>query len=413
MYPKLLLIICCWWAWQPVAAQIELITLDKSSGRVEIPFEYINNFIVVQVVFNKVFPLKFIFDTGAENTILTHKEITDLLQVDYQRKISIYGSDLKTELLAYVAAGISMEFGEHLRLSSQSILVLEEDYFRFEEYVGTEIHGILGADILRRFVIEIDFRRRVISFQDPSRFTPPNPKKFFQIPVEFDRYKPYLTLPANLIQNQPTSLKLLMDSGASLALLLYTHSDSLLQLPENLIRTNIGHGLGGALEGYVGRTATLQIGKIQLNQVITSFHDLDQDYDIDNTFLNSRNGLLGNNILSRFSVIIDYIREKVYLRPNRDYNRPFKYDRSGLTVIAAGGQQHDFVILNVVKDSPADLAGLQKGDEIRALNGVPSILLGLENLVSNFQRKVGKRVRLLIKRGEQRMLVEFRLQDII
>ena len=78
------------------AKQQELISIARANGRVEIPFEYVNNFIIVNIVFNRIFPLKFIFDTGAENTILTRKEITDLLNVDYQRQISIFGSDVQT-----------------------------------------------------------------------------------------------------------------------------------------------------------------------------------------------------------------------------------------------------------------------------------------------------------------------------
>jgi len=164
-------------------------------------------------------PLQFIFDTGAENTLLTRRELTDLLDVRYRRKVTIYGSDLTTELHAYVASGIHFEFANQMRIANQTVLVLEEDYFQFAEFAGLEVHGILGADILRRFVVTIDFQRRKIVLQDPSKYRAPK-KTFRQIPADFSRYKPYITLPSNLLDNQPTSLKLLMDTGASLALLI-------------------------------------------------------------------------------------------------------------------------------------------------------------------------------------------------
>ncbi|MEL7223201.1 MAG: PDZ domain-containing protein [Bacteroidota bacterium] len=393
--------------------QQELITLTRPNGRVELPFEYINNFIVVEVVFNKIFPLKFIFDTGAENTILTRREITDLLEVDYQREISIYGSDLATELTAYIAPGITINLGEDLKIASQAILVMEEDYFRFEEYAGIEVHGILGADILRRFVITIDYRRRRITFQDPRTFSPPRSKNFVDVSAEFSRHKPYLNFPANLVPRQNTNLKLLMDTGASLPLLLYTDADSLLQLPTNLIRTNIGHGLGGTIEGFVGRTASLEIGQQQMTNIITSFQDVSVDYQLDSTFLNNRSGVMGNVILRRFYIIIDYINEQVWLRPNRDFNKAFNFDRSGISVLANGVQLNRFTIVNIIEGSPAAEAGLQRGDEIRMLNGVPATLLGLESIGRILRKKVGKRIRMLIRRNDERFYAEFYLRDLI
>ena len=54
--------------------------------QIEIPFEYVNSFIILNIAFNGSLPLKFIFDTGAEHTILTKREISDLLQVHYDRE---------------------------------------------------------------------------------------------------------------------------------------------------------------------------------------------------------------------------------------------------------------------------------------------------------------------------------------
>lgn len=413
MYPKIVLFLLFLTIGGTLRGQQELISISRTNGRVEIPFEYVNNFIIVNVVFNRIFPLKFIFDTGAENTILTRKEITDLLAINYQRKITVFGSDLQTELTAYVAPGISLSFGEQLRIASQAVLVMEEDYFSFEEYAGVEVHGILGADILRRFVIHIDYRRRRITFQDPSKFSPPRSRGYEKIPSEFSRHKPYFNLSANLRAGEEKPVKLLMDTGASLALLMYTHSDSLLQLPEDLILTNIGRGLGGNLEGYIGRTATLDIGSQQLNNVVTSFQDIADHYVVDSTFLNNRNGIMGNVILDRYRIIVDYIREDVYLQPTRDFKKAFEYDRSGLSLIAAGTDLNKYVVLGVVADSPAADVDIRKGDEIRLVNGVPAYLRGLENIVRILQRKPGKEVKLVIRRGEERLIKRITLRDLI
>ena len=88
------------------------LTFLNGQTQVDIPFEYENNFIIIKVMFNDIFPLKFIFDTGAENTILTKREITDLFQIDYQKRFTIYGSDLSQTLYAYLVRGISFRIGD-------------------------------------------------------------------------------------------------------------------------------------------------------------------------------------------------------------------------------------------------------------------------------------------------------------
>ncbi len=45
------------------------------TASVEFPFEMYNNLIVVDLVLEKKLPVKFIFDTGAEHTVICKKEI--------------------------------------------------------------------------------------------------------------------------------------------------------------------------------------------------------------------------------------------------------------------------------------------------------------------------------------------------
>ncbi|MCB0636834.1 MAG: clan AA aspartic protease, partial [Lewinella sp.] len=203
-----------WGVGAGLLAQNDL-TLNRERDRVEIPFEYINNFIVVNVTFNNLLPLKFIFDTGAENTILTQREISDLFAVNYQRRITLYGADLNTEMYAYLAVGVDLNIGGMVRARRQTILVMEEDYFEFEKVAGFKVHGILGADFLRRFVVHIDYRKRQLILQDPSTFTGPPNNEYHAVPTEFNRYKPYVYLPAQVRpDSDPYPLKLLMDTGA-------------------------------------------------------------------------------------------------------------------------------------------------------------------------------------------------------
>lgn len=386
------------------------LVFDQGRKKVDIPFEYHNSFIVVKVLFNDIFPLKFIFDTGAENTVLTKREITDILNIDYRRKFTLLGSDLSTELYAYLAQGINLKIDD-LFARNQSILVLADDYIKFTEYVGVEIHGILGADLFRRFVVQINYARRVITLYDPVHFKPPNDDKTTTFPIEIKRNKPYLFANTTFSGDTIVNTKLLVDTGASLSLLLHARSHPNLNLPPNIIPSNIAMGLGGYLEGFLGRVNQIDLGGYRLTQVITNFQDLLPG--VDSSYLNNRNGILGNQILNRFTVTIDYIRSNMYLRPNKRFKQKFKYDRSGLSIVVSGKNLNQYTVLSVVPGSPADVAGVKSGDEIKKVNGMPVFFLQLDNIVRKLQKKPGKKVRLVLLREGKKIKVSFQLRDLI
>jgi hypothetical protein len=376
---------------------------------VELPFEYVNDFIILTVYFNEILPLKFIFDTGAEYTLITKKEITDLLQVDYRKKYPLLGADLTTELYAYLATGVRLRVADFAAIN-RSILVLEEDYFQFEEFAGINIQGIIGSDLFRRFVVQIDYRRQKIILIDPSKFEPPG-SKYKKLDIEIYRHKPYIYAQTQMQNDSSFTAKLLLDSGASLPLLLYTDTNEAISIPPKVIRSNIAMGLGGFIEGYLGRIQEIQIDEFVLNDVVTNFQDL--MVDVDSLKLNDRNGIIGNRILNRFTVIIDYIREDVYLKPRSKFNRKFKYDRSGMTIITSGKDLNVYSVTRVIPDSPADEAGVEPGDEIRAVNGWPALFLTLDGINRRMRKKVGKKIRLILRRDDEKMKVNFRLRDLI
>jgi hypothetical protein len=409
MKVTLLSIIILFSALSRLCAQYFEHSFPRGVKKIDIPFEYENNFIIINLVFNRIFPLKFIFDTGAEHTILTRREITDLLQIDYHKRFSIMGADMQTELYAYLARGIHLKLN-NAEFPNRSILVLEDDYFQFEQYAGVAVHGILGSDLFRRYVVEINYRRQIISLHDPIDFSPPR-SRFVEYPLEFNRHKPYLFACAHFPDDTMVRTKLLLDTGASLALLLYTDTHPGLQLPEKVIRSNIGVGLGGYLEGFLGRINRLELAEFSFNGVITNFQEMRPRADT--AFLFNRNGILGNQILSRFIVIIDYVHGRLYLLPEKGYREKFHYDRSGLSLVAGGPRLNIYTVYQVVPGSPAYEAGIRENDMLRTFNGLPASFFSLADITRRLQGRPGKRIRITLDRDGERIKTQFRLRDLI
>ncbi|MCF8236766.1 MAG: aspartyl protease family protein [Saprospiraceae bacterium] len=376
---------------------------------VRVPFHYENGFIVVNILFQHILPLRFIIDTGAEYTILTQKAVSDLLKMTYDREYSMMGSDMRTVIEALLVRDVDLEI-RHIQLLHRDILVTKEDYFQINYFTGSPIHGILGADILSRFVIRIDYKRQLIDFIDPAAFDVE--RGYEEIPMTLYRNKPFLHLATKIHENtDPLPFKYLLDTGAALPLLLLTNSHPAIHLPDHVIQGILGMGLGGFLTGAIGRVQQVHLATFPINNLVGSFQDV--SLYPDTTHLQGRHGILGNLVLDRFDLILDYPRERVFVRPNDNYSDPFPVDRSGLFLISSGFDLSTIMVQDVIPGSPAFFAGIRPGDIIKKYKCWPVSFFGLSGLTQRFRKEAGKKIRLKIKRGRKRLHRHFVLKDYI
>ena len=382
--------------------------LKDGAKRIDIPFETFNNLIIVPVTLNDAIPLRFILDTGVQTTILTERTFSDLLNIQYHRKLTLYGADGDKGVDAYVAGDVTLELPGTIG-KGQVMLVLEEDYLQLKNYLGENVHGILGYEIFRRFVVKIDYVSNILTLYEPSSFKPP--KGYAAIPITIEETKPYMMAAVTLENKSTTTSKLMIDTGASHSLLLDANSHPSYELPEKRVRCNLGRGLGGDIDGYLGRIDQIAFDDFAFEQVISSFPDTSR---LGASFKSTgRQGTLGAGILKRFTVIIDYSNNKLFFRKNKYYKDDFEYNMSGLEMIAIGEGLNTFVVDDVRSDSPADSAGVMAGDTLRKVNGMNAKNLDLNDLHNIFRSKEGKKMRIKIQREGEVIKKVFRLERLI
>lgn len=378
--------------------------------QVEWPFDYVNNFIVVTVTLNGTIPLKMIFDTGAEHTVLCRRELSDLLGIRYDREFRLLGADMKTELTAYLARNVRLDaMNAPLAAPDVDILVLQEDYFRFESYAGIDIHGILAANTLSDYLVRINYLQKIITVSAHDVFSPER-AGFLPFPAELYRKKLYLRADLGFDADSVPRAKLLLDTGAALPLLLIS-SDSTMKLPQSVLPGQIGMGLGGDLQGYIGRVRDVSIGKYRQSGVISYFQVADSTFNM--SFMNGRTGIAGNMLLNRFQLVLDYQHAVVWLKPSGNFRKKYVYDRSGMYLLASGNSLNEFIVESVLADSPASEAGILAGDQIVQVGLAPARILRLQDILKVFQKKSGKKVRLLILRDGVKIRKTVVLRNLI
>ena len=382
--------------------------LPNNVKRAEIPFENYNNLILIKGVVNNRLPLSFIFDTGVHTSIITDKTLSDMMNVKYDRMFTMSGIGEHKNFNVYLANGVSVDF-PNVSGKSLNMLVLEEDYLLLKNYLGTPVHGILGCDLLQNLVMTIDYERHKIILQTPESFKPP--RKAIAIPIVIHDTKPYIQLPITLVDGTQLEAKLLIDTGASHALLLELFSDSKIKIKDNFIKTILGRGLAGTVEGWIGRVNNVSFGNIPFKNVLTFFTDTNS-YN-QNYVLVGRSGTVGGDLLGRFSVTIDYSRQMLYLKPNVNHKSPFEYNMSGFDIIGTGDFYEKIEVVNVIEKSPAYNSGLRIGDIIVQINGLSGKALTVNDLNTILRARPGKIIRLIILRNKEKLRLKFHLKRLI
>jgi len=389
-----------------VVAQYSGLDLLGGEDSKTVSFEYINGFILTKVVYGGLLTMNFIVDTGASHNILFKKNANDILGIRYTDTIDISGADITGELKAYVSRNVSLMLPK-TPIIKRDIIILDEDYLELEKVLGVRVDGILGGDFFKGLVLELDFRKRRLIFRNPGRYKPPNSFKHYKI--DMHNYKPYIDAPTK-VEDSADTLKYLLDTGASLALLVHSNVVDGFEMPKNTIVGNLGKGLAGDLTGYIGLTRSFRFGGFEFKNVVTSFQDIDFDVIKGRNIV--REGLIGTILLSRYDLIIDYVNQDLYLRPNSKLDKEFSFDKSGMLIYAFGENLDEYIVKAVYPDTPAEEAGVLPGDQIIKIGWWPIEFYELPDIVEKLQGKVGKKIKLKLKRGDEVRKVNFRLRNL-
>ncbi len=397
---------------QSVLNKFEILGRNKA---IDIPFEYENDFILLKLLLQKSFPLNFIFDTGAEHTLLLKKEYADVLGFKYDRRIRLIGADQQEEMYAMIARAIAFKMSPTVSYS-QDILVLEKDFFQLDELTGLFVDGVLSGSFFRSYVTHINFKTNVLSFIPGSSFR--INRKYTKIPIEINAGKIYAMAEVT-INNKKIPVKLLVDTGAGLPLLLYSNNNPEFKAPEKSIPGKLGKGLGGFIEGHIGKITELRLETFKFPSIVTSFQTVDSltqnlsSATLEKTTVPARDGILGNQLLNRFDIYIDYQKSAMYLSPIKDLKKEFRVDKSGLELIATGHDLKQIVVNSIVPGSPAADAGMQKGDVLKKIAGLSINLYTLEQAIATFSRKSGHSVNVQFYRDGKLFKTSIKLRDMI
>lgn len=377
---------------------------------IETDFRLISNLIIIQVSINNSDTMNFILDTGVKTPIITELTLIDKLDLNYLQPVAVNGLGKESNIQAYQSGDNTLTLpgltARHVKMN-----VILDETFQISQILGMPVHGLIGFDFFRHYIVKIDYVNKKIELTKPQFFTYKPRKNDIVLPIKMIQNKPVIE--TEIVQDNGTivPVNLLVDTGASDALWLITEADSQIVLPEKNLFTYLGAGLGGDLYGYKGRLGALWLGGKPIENPIVSYPKSDFINQI--ILSENRHGSIGGELLRRFTVTIDYHNLRLILKPNSNFKNNYNYNMSGLEVINPVPGVPVFIVSNVIEGSPAWEAGVRETDQILRLNFTNHNKLTLNNINLELRLKDNKRIRLLLLRNGKELKTEFRLKKIL
>jgi membrane-associated protease RseP (regulator of RpoE activity) len=210
---------------------------------------------------------------------------------------------------------------------------------------------------------------------------------------------------AKVKDSRPVETRFLIDMGAGLNVLFSKEfiKDSAFLRSDRKLYVKEAEGLGGKIDMFVTTIKELRVGPYKFKNVPANIFD-----DVNNvTSYPHLGGLIGNDLLRRFNVIINYDKNEFHLLPNSHYNDHFDYAYSGIELYYVNGLIY---IGDVAKGSPAEEIGLREGDVVVAINtNFSQNMTQYKTVLQN----AGDKVRLIIRRAEDLMQFELKVKNIL
>lgn len=425
----------------PFFGLAQTFALPDGQRHEKVKFQLINNLVIVPIEVNGT-PLSFVLDTGVSTPILFNLTGKDSIQINEVSEIKIQGLGEGEPIEALRSKNNSFKLGT-IENASQRLYVVLDKSLNFSPALGIPIHGIIGYDLFRDFVVEMNYSSKYIKFHNSKNYSYKKNRKYKTLPLTLIQKKAYVDGEVYLKDNESVPVRMLLDTGSSDAIWLLENEN--IQVPDSFYEDFLGRGLAGKIYGKRTKVKRIKLGEFALENAKAAFPDKESFASIRS--LGNRNGSLGGEVLKRFNIIFDYRNQKITLRKNGNFDSPFQYNFSGIDLQHDGvryvaerlanpsglvTEENDtfgnvqilmenttrlslvpeIVVSGIRAGSPAEEAGLLEGDVILAVNGKSIHSYKLQEVLQMLNEKEGKRIRVVIERYDSDLAFTFVLKDM-
>ncbi len=284
---------------QPVDYQF-----PKNSDSVIIPMRYTRGHIFLEAQVRGKKNIFFILDSGAGLNVIERGFAEEL-------GLTISGNISAKGVAGYESTGVAVL--DTLTLSDVRLFNQRVAVIGLSDLIPGapgRLGGLLGYDLLSRFPIRIDYSRGELIFYNPERFVPPDS----QYAVDLE-----LTMKAPVVAAEIDGHagKFVVDLGNALEIILHKSWVDKYNLEAGFsdikeMTGGIG-GIGGSANARAAVGNQFRLGPVEVKKppllIVAGDSGAFRSTELD--------GNIGNLMLQKFSILMDYSRRKLYILPSK------------------------------------------------------------------------------------------------
>ncbi|MFH2035986.1 MAG: hypothetical protein ABIJ45_06250 [Candidatus Zixiibacteriota bacterium] len=296
-----------------ILSLISVLISSRAYAAKIINFRLDRNRIIIPTVINGSRELNLILDTGMpfDGVYLFHKELNDEIKLENTINVHVPGAGDGEASEAIMADSQIVSCGE-MNFNNQRVIIAQSATTQ-----SFPTDGVVGQTILGHYIIKIDFDSLKMTLFEPKTFIPDS--SWFIINLEYKKGIPFLKAEVEVIKGEKVAIDIYMDISAGEPLELLVKDHAKFTVPDNLEQKYLGTGLSGDIHGGIARIHSFSLGPYTLYDLPATFPPAEV-----RSKQEGADGILGNDALRRFNVVIDPFGRKLFIRPNQSFKTPFE-----------------------------------------------------------------------------------------
>jgi hypothetical protein len=373
-------------------------------GAPPIPFTLESSHIVFPVKLNGREPIGFLLDTGADENVINTSRLGDFGLKTYG-KTTATGGGGSAEYDYATGATFTLP-GVELR--NQHVAVIDQT--GLERALGIPLGGLLGYDFISRFVVEIDYEKKLITLHDPKTWSYSG--NGYQVPVTFDGGIPFTNGLISVGAKTDIPAYFVLDFGAQETMTLtspFVKANDLLKLAQTSTYVNRPAGLENQF--FAQNNVRGHIDRLTLGGLVEQSIPINMSVNAKGAYASANfSGTIGESIFRRYHVFLDYARNRIIYEPTAQARAPFPERKTyGLSIIASGADLHTYTVTAVRPGSQGEKDGFKKGDIIAGFNGKPAAQLALSDLREQLQHE-GESYAIEVSRANDKLTIRAQIK---
>ncbi|MEQ8472301.1 MAG: aspartyl protease family protein [Marinoscillum sp.] len=322
-------------------------------------FELFGDHIFISLSVDDSEPVDFIFDTGDGLAVI---------DVDVAKKLNLKMDHKSSKTSAQ--GSVSGALIEHNKIEIndvklEDIELYTTDLDHLERSIGRNIDGIIGYDLLKNYVVSIDYSDMTIKLYSQQSFYYTGNGESFQFKLL--NYIPTIQATVELNNGEKYTDSFFLNTGAGTTMDFNTpfasKHDVITKTGEHYSYPVSGLGTEETMH-YEGRVKSFTVGSFKIEDlpigISQAKHGIQHNKKVA--------GIIGNGVLKHFNTTYNYASSMIYLEPNENFEKPYEVNSSGIN-LQFGKQMQKLLIHRVFENSPAEAAGIKIDAELLEVNG--------------------------------------------